>query len=135
MNFSEDEKRFHELEYQKAFERNRQLTIISTRVIAVICIFALFFVGFAMLNSAKEVGIIKDKYGSQAYCYLCGLETHKSCSCEYYSTVYKYDNYKLTDEYYLKLAEDNSQRCNRSKIVGSQGNIYGVDYSNITLAK
>lgn len=122
MKFTEDEKRFHELEYKKAFEKNRRLMIISTRAIALICVFALLFLGFALLQNAKEYGQIKDKYGSQAFCYLCGLETHKSCECVYYSTVYGYDNYKLTDDYILQLAESNTDRCNGSRVVGSQGN-------------
>lgn len=124
MNFSEDEKRHRELEYKKAFERNKRFTIISTRVIALICVFALFFIGFAMLQNVKEYGQIKDQYGSQAFCYLCGLETKKSCGCVEYSALYGYDNYKLTDEYLLELAEDNTQRCNGSRVVGSQGNAF-----------
>ena len=132
--FSEDEKRFHELEYKKAFENNRRITIISTRVIALICIFVLFFIGYAMLKSAEEVGMIKDQYGSQAYCYLCGLETHKECSCIYTSRMFGSDDYKLREEYFLELAEANSQRCNSSKIIGSQGNTYGIgNFSNISL--
>lgn len=122
MKFSEEEKRFYELEYKKAFEKSRKFTIVSTRIIALLCVFALFFIGFAMLQQVKEYGKIKDQYGSQAFCYLCGLETHKSCGCEYYSTVYGYDDYKLTEEYFLELAERNSKVCEGSKIVGSQGN-------------
>lgn len=120
--FSEDEKRYHELEYKKAFEKNRIFTVKSTRVIAVICVLALFFIGFTQLLAVKEYGQIKDKYGSQAFCYLCGLETHKSCGCEYQSRMYEEDDYKLTEEYYLQLAEHNSQRCNASFIIGTQGN-------------
>jgi len=127
MNFSEDEKRFHELEYKKAFEGNKRFTIISTRAIALLCVFALLFIGFAMLQNAKEYGQIKDEYGSQAFCYLCGLETKKSCGCVEYSTVYQYDSYKLTDEYLLELAEGNTQRCNGSRVVGSQGNVFSPE--------
>lgn len=122
MKFSEEEKRFYELEYKKAFEKSRKFTIVSTRIIALLCVFALFFIGFAMLQQVKEYGKIKDQYGSQAFCYLCGLETHKKCECEYYSTVYGYDDYKLTEEYFLELAEHNSEKCEGSKIIGSQGN-------------
>ena len=127
MNFSEDEKRYHELEYEKAFERNKRFTIISTRAIALFCIFVLLFIGFAMLQNVKEYGQIKDQYGSQAFCYLCGLETKKSCSCVEYSVLYGYDDYKLTDDYLLQLAEGNAQRCNGSRIVGTQGNAFGQE--------
>ena len=127
VNFSEDEKRFRELEYKKAFEKNRRFMIISTRAIALICVLALFFIGFAMLQSVKEYGQIKDQYGSQAFCYLCGLETKKSCSCVEYSALYGYDDYKLTDEFLLELAEGNTQRCNGSRVVGSQGNAIGQE--------
>jgi hypothetical protein len=120
MKLTEDQKRYYELEYNKAFERNKRFTIISTRVIAVICVLALFFVGFAMINATKEIGIIKDKYGPQAYCYLCGLETLKSCECEYVSTMYDKEDYKLEKNYSLELAEANTKRCVRSKVVGSQ---------------
>ena len=133
MNFSEEEKRYHELEYKKEFEKNRRLMIISTRAIALICIFALFFIGFAMLQSVKEYGQIKDEYGSQAFCYLCGLETKKSCECVEYSTLYGYDDYKLTDEYLLELAESNTARCNGSRIVGSQGD--NLDLENLPLLR
>ena len=127
MKFTEDEKRYHELEYKKAFEKNRRFMIISTRAIALICVFALFFIGFAMLQNAKEYGQIKDKYGPQAFCYLCGLESKKSCECVYYSKVYGYDKHKLTDEYLLQLAEGNTQSCNGSKIIGTQGNTFNQE--------
>jgi hypothetical protein len=105
--------------------------IISTRVIALICVFALFFIGFAMLQNAKEYGQIKDQYGSQAFCYLCGLENKKSCGCVEYSTVYKNDQYKLTEEYALQLAESNALPCNGSRIIGSQGAAY--DFTELPL--
>ena len=134
MKLTEDQKRYHELEYKKAFERNKRLTIISTRVIATICVFALFFVGYAMLNATKEVGMIKDQYGPQAYCYLCGLETKKECSCVYTSRMLNSDDYKAREEYALELAEGNAAECKRTKIIGSQGNIYGqMNFSNISL--
>ena len=125
MKFSEEEKRYYELEYKKAFEKNRKFMIVSTRAIALLCVLALFFIGFAMLQNVKEYGQIKDQYGSQAFCYLCGLETHKQCSCVYYSAVYGYDKYKLTDEYILELAESNTDQCNGSRIVGTQANGFG----------
>lgn len=130
MKFSEDEKRYHELEYKKAFERSKRLTIISTRIIALICIFALFFIGFAMLTQVKEYGKIKDQYGEQAFCYLCGLETNKQCDCVYQSLMHDYDDFKLSENYSLYLAEYNSQVCQKSKIIGSQGNAFE---GNLTL--
>lgn len=121
---SPDEKRFYELEYKKAFERNRRLTIVSTRIIAIFCIFALFFIGFAQLRQVEEYGKIKNQYGNQAFCYLCGLETLKKCECQYSSMIYDYDNYMLSENYSMYLAEYNSQTCNASKVVGTQGNNY-----------
>lgn len=122
LGFSEDEKRYHELEYKKAFERNKRFTVISTRVIALICIFALFFIGFAMLQNAKEYGQIKDKYGPRAFCYMCGLESKKKCECEEYSSVYGYDKeHKLSENYSVELAEYNSRVCSGSRVVGTQG--------------
>lgn len=121
MNFSEEEKRFYELEYKKAFERNKRFTVISTRAIALLCVFALFFIGFAMLNAVKEYGQIKDTYGDDAFCYLCGLESLKKCECQYQSTMYSHDDFMLTEEYALGLAEYNSQQCERNKIIGTQG--------------
>ena len=84
-----------------------------------------------MLQQVKEYGKIKDQYGDQAFCYLCGLETHKSCECVYYSTRYEIDQYKLTDEYIQQLAEENAQPCVRSKIIGTQGKSY-EDNLNLT---
>lgn len=121
MKFSEEEKRFYELEYKKAFERNKRFTVISTRAIALICIFALFFIGFAMINAVKEYGQIKDQYGDEAFCYLCGLESLKKCECQYQSQRDSYDDYMLTENYSLELAEYNIKECQLSKIVGSQG--------------
>ena len=73
-----------------------------------------------MLQNVKEYGQIKDKYGSQAFCYLCGLETNKRCECEY-NSMYEYDDYKLSENYSIELAEYNSEQCVRTKIIGTQG--------------
>lgn len=122
MKFSEDEKRFHELEYKKAFERNKRLIIITTRTLALFFILGLFFIGFAMLNAVKEYGQIKDKYGDEAFCYLCGLESKKKCECQYQSMIYVHDDFMLTEEYAISLAEYNAEDCQYSKVIGSQGN-------------
>lgn len=132
MNFSEEEKEYHTLEYKKAFERNKRFTILSTRMVALLCVFALFFIGFAMLNAVKEYGQIKDQYGEEAFCYLCGLESLKECSCVYQSTMYSHDDYKLTDEFAISLAEKNAEQCTRTKIIGSQGNTQGQDFLNFS---
>jgi hypothetical protein len=58
---------------------------------------------------------------------LCGLETKKSCGCVEYSVLYGYDNYKLTDEYLLQLAESNTEQCGGSRVVGSQGNAFSQE--------
>ena len=129
--FSEDEKRFHELEYKKSFERNKMFTIVSTRVVALLCVGALFFIGFVMLGAVKEYGQIKDQYGPEAFCYLCGLETHKSCECIYTSRIYEFDDHKREEEYFTQIAEENAMKCDPLKVVGSQGQ--QPDFTNITI--
>jgi hypothetical protein len=119
--FSQEEKDYHTLEYKKAFERNKRIALISTRGIALLCVLALFFIGFAILNATKEYGQIKDKYGKEAFCYLCGLESLKKCECQYQSLIYSHDDFMLTEEYKIQLAEYNSQACNNTKVIGSMG--------------
>ena len=75
-----------------------------------------------MMKQVKEYGQIKDKYGEQAFCYLCGKETLKKCECQYQTNMYDYDDYMLSDDYALQLAEYNSQECTYSKVIGSQNN-------------
>jgi hypothetical protein len=64
-------------------EKFRRFLLISSRVIALLLVFAIFFIGFVQINYVKEVNQIKAEYGSNGYCYLCGIETGKSCNCNY----------------------------------------------------
>jgi len=112
MKFSDEEKEYHTLEYKKAFEKNRMRTVYITRAIALLCVFALFFVGFAMISNAKEFGQIKDTYGPDAYCYLCGLESLKKCECQYISNYgFNKGIAKDLDNYALSLADYNVKEC------------------------
>jgi len=120
LKMSKEDQDYWEFEYKKAFEKRMRLTVISTRAIALLCVIVLFFIGFVMLNAVQEYGQVRDKYGKDAFCYLCGLESLKKCECQY-NSMYEYDDYQLTENYSIELAEYNSKQCQQSKIIGSQG--------------
>lgn len=129
MQFSQDEKDYYTLEFQKDAERRLKTTVIVTRIIAVLLVVALFFIGFAMLNAVKEYGQIKDQYGRDAFCYLCGLERFKKCECQYISTQGANDYIlEQRENLSLALAEYNIRSCDGMKV---QDGSY--QYANIPL--
>lgn len=68
-------------------EKFRRTLLIISRIIAVFLIISIIWIGFVQMNYAKEVNVIKSEYGSLGYCYLCGLETGRTCSCNYISDL------------------------------------------------
>jgi hypothetical protein len=64
-------------------EKFRRGLLISSRVIGVLLILAIFWVGFIQIKYVQEVNEIRAEYGSLGYCYMCGLETGRSCECNY----------------------------------------------------
>lgn len=90
-------------------EKFRRKLLISTRVIAFLLVLAIVWIGYVQMNYAKEVSDIKSQYGSLGYCYMCGLETYRQCSCQYVQPgEFKFLN--LTDVR-LKTAEANVKVC------------------------
>jgi len=67
----------------KSKENFRRKLLIFSRIIAVLLIVGIFFIGVIQIKYVNEVNELKGEYGSAGYCYLCGLETARSCSCNY----------------------------------------------------
>ena len=64
----------------KSKENFRRKLLIFSRIIAVLLIVGIFFIGVIQIKYVNEVNELKGEYGSAGYCYLCGLETARSCS-------------------------------------------------------
>ena len=117
---------FYRLEFDNSVEKRIKNTVIVTRILALFLIVVLFFIGYAQLQAVNNYGKIKDRYGEQAYCYLCGLETMKKCECQYISDINDYllEDLKLYKE---TLAEYNSQICSGKKVQDGSYDYAGHD--------
>lgn len=92
-------------------EKFRRKLLISSRVVGVLLILAIFWVGLIQIKYVSKINSIKAEYGENAYCYLCGLENGRSCSCNYIlDIVIKNPNFDR--ETYLKnIAASNVLQC------------------------
>lgn len=114
---------------KEVFKRRLSLfRSISTRVIALLLVLAIVWVGVVQLHYAKDVATVKNKYGSQAYCYLCGIETLKRCSCQYLPTITSIPINRT--DIGLNTAAFNIQPCEREIDVSPAA--HPVNFSNIT---
>lgn len=90
----------------------RKKLLIISRIIAVLLVFAIIYVGFIQMKYAKEFNDLRSKYGSNAYCYMCGLESGKSCTCVYMPEL------SLSSEgrkdMLMSLATNNAKICNET---------------------
>lgn len=92
----------------------RKNLLIASRVLALLLILSIFFIGFVQINYVKDINEIKQKYGDNAYCYLCGLESGKICSCNYipkYSVDGRINPDFDLNSYLENLAYANSEEC------------------------
>ena len=64
-------------------EKFRRRIMIASRILAVFLIVSIMQVAYVQMKYAKEVNEIKSKYGNLGYCYMCGLENYRICSCQY----------------------------------------------------
>lgn len=62
-------------------QKFRRKLLVASRVLALLLILSIFFFGFVQINYMKEINELRNEHGNQAYCYLCGLENGKACSC------------------------------------------------------
>lgn len=64
-------------------EKFRRKLSIASRLIAILLIGAIFFIGYIQIAYVKDMAAVKEKYGSMANCYLCGKENLRTCECQY----------------------------------------------------
>ncbi len=107
------EQGYFTLEFQKSVEKRQRLTIIATRIIAVIFVLALFYVGYAQIGQARLIDYKVKEYGPYGYCALCGEYNLKKCECQYMKVLYEGNIPTHADASGLskELAEYNSKSC------------------------
>jgi hypothetical protein len=108
LKLSQEERDYITLRFNETIEKRKRVALYVTRGIAIVCVLALFFIGYAQLQASISYGAVKDKYGKDAYCYLCGVESLRKCECIYWELGYRPDN--MTD-YQERLGEYNIQAC------------------------
>lgn len=113
-HLTNEEKDFHTKRFHESVEKRKKFTIVSTRMLALLCIGVLFFIGYIQLEAIKNYNSIIDEYGTNGFCYLCGQYSLKQCECQYY-VEYDYGNFKMPEPNFTKmskeLAEYNVQTC------------------------
>ena len=122
-----DEKQFTEIEWEKSRKFKRRWMYIS-RVLALLLIISIFWIGFVQMRYAKEFNELKSEHGPNAFCYMCGLESFKRCECIYMDQ----QQWALTDldVYRQGLADENSLKCKEIKsLSGSLINLSGYNLS------
>jgi len=92
-------------------EKFRRKLLISSRVIGILLILAIFWVGFIQIKYVNNINFIKLKYGDNAYCYLCGLENGRTCSCNYISDMEARNPKFDWDTYLENIAIQNTIPC------------------------
>lgn len=134
LKLSQEERDYLTLEFNKSVEKRKRIVFAITRGIAVFCVLALLFIGYAQIEASRSYGQIKEKYGKDAYCYLCGVESLRKCECIYWTHGYRPDN--MTD-YQERLGEYNTQVCKGLRM--EEGNMpdknfnpFKIDLENIS---
>lgn len=110
---SQEERDYYTLEFNQSVENRRRLTLIVTRVLALLFIGVLFYIGFVQFQSAQIYDAKIKQYGPYAYCALCGEYNFKQCECQYATTV-DYGNFRKEINYSQiqeNLIRYNSQEC------------------------
>ena len=108
LNLNQEEKDHLTFEFNKSVEKRRKFGLYLTRGIAIVCVLALFYIGYAQIEATKSYGKIKEQYGDNAYCYLCGVESLRRCDCIYWSQDFKPSN---MTQYKNDLGNYNSKVC------------------------
>jgi hypothetical protein len=128
LKLSQEERDYITLRFNDSIEKRKRIALFVTRGIAIFCVFALFFIGYAQLEASRSYGAIKDQYGKDAYCYLCGVESLRKCECIYWSQGTRPEN---MTEYKLNLGNYNTQVCKGMHV--EQGNMPDKNFIPINL--
>lgn len=119
---------------QVSKEKFRRRLLLLTRLLAFFLICAIIWIGYIQIIYSKEVNLIKNKYGSLGYCYMCGLETLRKCECQYRPDI----QIRASDINYTELAEttalNNIKNC-EEKSTAPLINLSGVNWSDIEINK
>ncbi len=95
----------------KSKEIFRRKLLITSRILALLLIMAIFFYGYELYASNKENAVIMTKYGDMGHCYICGLETGRQCSCSYVQElVLRGDDFDR-EKYLENIATSNVMKC------------------------
>jgi len=113
LKLSEKEKQYLTLEFNKSVEIRRRYTLIVTRGIALLCVAALFYIGYAQIQASKGYNQVMQEQGSLGYCYMCGLTTLRSCQCQYHEFYDSTNTYHPVNisEIAINTAKDNIKEC------------------------
>lgn len=87
----------------------RKRLLIASRLLALLLIIGIFFIGFVQIHYVKDINELKAKYGANAYCYLCGKESGKSCECIYIPELMMNQEYE--DSFIENIALKNAMDC------------------------
>lgn len=108
LKLSQEERDYLTLEFNRSVEKRKRIALFATRGIALFCVLVLIFIGYAQIEASRSYGQIKERYGKDAYCYLCGVESLRKCECIYWSHGSRPDNMTAYKE---NLGLFNTQTC------------------------
>jgi hypothetical protein len=128
LKLNQEERDYLTLEFNKSVEKRKRIALFATRGIALFCVLVLIFIGYAQIEASRSYGQIKEKYGKDAYCYLCGVESLRKCECIYWTLGSKPKN---ITEYQLELGNYNTQVCKGMHM--EQGNMPDKNFIPIVI--
>lgn len=127
LKLSQEEKDYYTLKYNTSVEQRKRIVLIATRAIALLCVLALFYIGYSQIKVAITYGNLQEKYGDEAYCYLCGYHNLRSCDCIYWEQGFQPDN--LT-KYKEEVGEKNILPCSTKNKENSNFPLI-INFSNL----
>ena len=110
-------------------EKYRRLMLLGSRILALLLVASVFWVGFTTYAYKKDLTKIYDDYGKETHCYLCGKVNLKSCSCVYYPGL-MIDEINVTAEA-EKLGQQNIETCESYSAFRDHGWNNGLNLSDL----